>query len=61
MRNILVFPEGNEVHFQYPKDHKIYVGYPFRLTLQDDKEISKKVIRIEQHETEPEIRYFLED
>lgn len=60
MRNILVFPDGNEVHFQYPKDHKIEVGYPFRLTSQDDKQFSKKVIRIEQDKTEPEIRYFLE-
>lgn len=60
MRNILVLPDGTEMHFMYPKDHKIEVGYPFNITLQDDTIVSPKVIRIEQHPTEPEIRYILE-
>lgn len=60
MRNILVYADGTEVHFQYPKDHKIGVGYPFTFTLLNDEKLTKKVVRIETHETEPEIRYFLE-
>lgn len=60
MRNILVLPDGSEMHFMYPKDHIIEVGYPFSITLLDDTIIHPKVNRIEQHPTEPEIRYFLE-
>lgn len=60
MRNILVFPDSTEVHFQYPKDHKIEVGYKFQLTLKDNTHVEKAITSIVQHESEPEIRYFLE-
>lgn len=59
MRNILVLPHGEEVHFQYPKDHTIEIGYEFQITLKDNSVVKRPVHRIVKDEKEPEIRYFL--
>lgn len=58
MRNILVFPDGSEHHFQYPKNRELEIGETLQAQLQDETIHVMTVVRVEKKEKE--IFYHLE-
>lgn len=59
MRNILVLPNGDHVHFMYPASRDIEVNEPLEITLLDDTKETFTINEIIEAPSDKSIYYFL--